>query len=288
MAKGMLAGFYNIQLAFRDSNGYPMGQQSDPDNVSNGTITSVYRVPHGVNVTPPNPTSVVATDYGGQRIRAQQYLGVSDLGQGTLTLSEFDETFHGYVTGSSVDTTTASGISQTVDNSTVATLPRFILLADAGFTNSVTGATKRATYIFPNVQIRPQPETITQDGGVNPNPLTYDLIPSLSTNTGYGRTFANTSLNAAENSALYVRLIGDDAYTLTTFVDDAADTDITMGFLPTSNVVDGSINIFSSNGANDASNVTALNTSTGVATVVSGTAGDIRAFAYQTKFVAIP
>jgi len=288
MAKGMLAGFYNIQIAFRDSNGYPMGQETDPDNVSAGTITSVYRMPNSVDLTPPAPSSVIATNFGGQRIRGQVYLGVGDLGTGTMTVSEFDETFHAYVTGSSVDTTTASGISQTVDNTTTNSLPRFVMLADVLFDNSVSGATESLTFVFPNVQFRPQPTTLTQDGGVNPTPMTYEIIPSLSSNTGYGLTLANTSLNATNNQALYVMLRGSNAYTLTTFVDDGADTDITMGFLPTSSVVDGSINIFSSNGADDAADVSALSTSTGEATVVSGTSGDIRVFAYQTQFADIP
>ena len=285
-ANGMIAGIYSGWIAFRDSNGYPIGTETDPDDVSNGTTTHAYRIKHPISIGAPDITREIATRKGGQAIRGQRQLGVGNIGPFEMVLDAFDEQFHAYVSASAVDETTMTGWAITAPNTKKGVLPKFVLGMTVGF-ETEDGAAEFLNYIYSNVQIDPVIPGGGQDGGENPNPLTYQVTPDYSLRTGLGRLLSGMSLSVAEDSDLMIAVRNDKPITLTTYVDDNAAGTFTLGYRPTSDDETGAAeNSITKNGATTA--VTSVSKTTGVVTqVAAGDAADIWVAAYPTDYVAI-
>jgi len=283
---GMIAGIYNGWIAFRDSNGYPIGTETAPDDVSNGTTTHAYRIKHPISIGAPDITREIATRKGGQAIRGQRQLGVGNIGPFEMVLDAFDEQFHAYVSASAVDETTMTGWAITAPNTKKGVLPKFVLGMTVGF-ETEGGAAEYMNYIYSNVQIDPVIPGGSQDGGENPNPLTYQVTPDFSLRTGLGRLLSGMSLSVAEDSDLMIAVRNDKPITLTTYVDDNAAGTFTLGYRPTSDDETGAAeNSITKNGTTTA--VTSVAKTTGLVTqVAAGTAGDIWVVAYPTDYVAI-
>ncbi len=284
---GRLAGDFYIWVALRNSSGYPMGDDTTPDAVSNGETKHAYYLPDRIiEHTVPTPTVDVATFRAGLTILGQRQMGISDLGTFTISLPSYDEKFNNIIGGSAVDETTASGINITAPNTLNADLPQLILGIVMGYQRN-DGTNQFLTQIWTNVQIQPITQAAGQDSGVNPQPQVYTVTPNTSTRTPMGFLFSATALAVQDNKDMVVGLIHDDPFTITTNIDDGAATSITMGYRPTSSLVDGTVNMFTADGVDDNANVSALSTTTGVATVTAGSAGEVRVFTYATNFVAI-
>jgi hypothetical protein len=183
-AKGVNVGAYHAQIAFRDSNGYPQGVNTTPDTLTPDTTNNMYYIQGLMDFTPEVPSTGSQTNFGGNSIISKTAVGVTDLGNATFQLSQFDETLDAYLRKTSVDVATIDGWAISPDNVGQTDIPRFVFIASARFTNSVDGSDEWMNYVYPNCQITTSQEAAMSqvDGDVtNPNPLQYTLTPSRST-----------------------------------------------------------------------------------------------------------
>lgn len=283
---GMIAGAYRAQVCYRDSNGYPKGVDSTPDAVSNGATMHPYLIPGFVECTAPTATRSIAQRRAGQVITGQRALGVSDLGNFTLTLADYDETFNSIVGETAVDVSLATDVAMSAPNSNNPDPPALILLLTMGF-QSVAGVDQYLTYIYNNVQITNVIPGVTQADGVNPNPLAYTVIPRSSPRTALGYLYSATGLTVYNNSDIAVCLRYTSPFSITTYIDDASATSFVTGYRPVSADHAGVVNYFTKNGATSHANVSGFSTTTGATTHTAGSAGDIWVATYATDFVAI-
>ncbi len=283
---GMIAGAYRAQICFRDSNGYPKGQDSTPDAVTNGATMSPYLIPGFVEVGAPTPTRQIAQRRAGQTVTGQKALGVSDLGNFPLTLSDYDETFNAMIGESSVDVSLATEVAMSAPNALNPDPPGMILLLSMGF-QTVAGVDQYLTYIYNNVQITNTIPGVTQADGVNPNPLQYTVIVRSSPRTALGYLYSATGLAVYNNTDIAVCLRYTSPFSITTYIDDASATSFVTGYRPVSADHAGAVNYFTKNGATSHANVSGFSTTTGATTHTAGSAADIWVATYATDFVAI-
>lgn len=287
MSIGFQFGFYEAQVAFRNSNGYPMGVQTSPDAVSNGTTTHAYRITGGVSCTAPQASFNRNSARGGMKYYGAVVTGLNDIQGMTLTLAHFDPLLDSYLRGYTVDTTNG-GTSNvlTAPNSFRGEPPQMILMLTRGYV-STTGTRKFITYGFSNVTFSPIEPGFSQDAGENTSPMAYTIELAPSTRTFYGMTLSSTSLVLEDNTEFYQRLETTYRVGLTTYVDDASATSFVVGYRPVTSDNDNTINVFLKNGANAASSVSGFSTTTGATTHTAGTAADIWTALYGTRFTAI-
>jgi hypothetical protein len=284
---GHLAGFYHAQVMIRDSNGYPKGSLATPNSPVNGTAYHAYKITGPVSASAPTPTREIATFRGGMVTLGQRALGTSDFGTFDFTTSAMDEVLDALFGGSSNDTTNFGTANVAgAPNTMNANLPQFILALTAGFQTS-DGTNRFMTWFYPNVQIAPPGYPISQDGGVNPNPTAFTVIPSASTRTAQGYLFSATTMGLSENKDIVHRLRTDNPIAITTYVDDGSATTIAVGYRPTNSEHAGAVNIFTKNGVKADDQVSGFSTTTGATTHTAGSAGDIWVITYETNFVAI-
>lgn len=287
VSTGHFAGFLYAQVMFRNSSGYPMGGDSTPNSVSNGDVKHAYKLTGPVTADIPTPTRNIATFYGGQGILGQLDLGVSDFGTFNLQLSAYDETFTGYITGTTPDVTNV-GTSNvlTAPNSTKTNAPQFILALTTYF-QTTDGTNRYATLLFPSVTIAPAFPSLTQDAGTNPQALTYVVTPTTSTRSPFGYLNSALSLGLQDNKDIMYVWRTDNPVTFTTYIDDGSSTSFVLGYRPTNSEHAGAVNVITKQGLVNHTNVSAINTSTGVVSNTAGSASDVWVIAYETSFVSI-
>ncbi|MCL4253622.1 MAG: hypothetical protein KJ043_07585 [Anaerolineae bacterium] len=285
-SRGIPVGAYYMLIAKRDNNGYPVGLVPDPETISNGTTMQPYLIRSLVNFTPEDRAIGVIANKGGQRVISKTLVGTDDVGDATFTLSEYDETFLALIKQVTVDVTTIDGLAQTASNANQDEFPRFFVLFGTRFTDSRDGMDYWLTDVYGNAQIyQPSGRTISQDTGVNPNPLTFTLTPSLSTKHIDGRNFSESSgLMVKSASDMRVTIRSRRPLAFTSHKALAADTSYALGYRPIYDTASGATNnSFTKNGATFPA--TALNTSTGILTFTAGADGDFHVGLYQTAFV---
>jgi hypothetical protein len=288
MVQDFQYGAYYLQIARRDANGYPKGIVSDPDTVANDTTMHAYLMSNIISFTPPVPTRELATDRGGQTIRAQADMGVSDFGIATVELSEFDDVFNSYITNTGVEATNPSGFRQAAMNVNNVDVPSWFVVATAQV-QSRSGSTitkKYRHWVLPNAQIRPATPAISQNGGVNPNPLSYEIVPNTSYRTLTGELFSATDMSVEfDNDIMYTILstypIGITSYT----GNNATPETFILGYRPLTTQATTSDKLLTQNGVADT--ISTLSVTTGVVTTPQGTAGDIFVCVYSTIYQAI-
>ncbi len=288
MVQDFQYGAYYLQIAFRDSNGYPKGQQTSPDSVANDTTMHAYLMKNIISFTPPTPTRELATDRGGQKIRAQADMGVSDFGVATLELSEFDDVFHSYITASSIDTGTPTGWRQAGVNVNNVDIPAMFVIATAQVQSiSGTSITKKYRHwILPNAQIRAATPNVSQGSGVNPNPLSYEIVPNVSYRTLTGELFSATAMAVEDDNDLFYTILTSNPIGITSYTANAANPEtFTLGYRPLTTQATTSDKVLTQNGVADT--IVSLSTTTGVLTTATGTAGDIYTIVYETSYQAI-
>jgi len=286
MSKDFLYGVFYVQYAFRDNSGYPMGSTIAPDAVADGTTTHAVLMTNPVAFTPPAPTFETAIDFGGQKILAQKDLGVSGFGTGTLTLSEFDDSFHTHVTGGTVDSAQVSGWRSVGLNVNQVTSPSFVLIVSTKAFDTVASADKWSHWIFPNCQIKVTPPGASQSGGVNPTPLEYTIVPNTSIRDASGELFSGMTMTLQDNADILIRKQTGNPLGLTTYVEAAtpANTFIT-GYRPVTATVDDSDKIFTADGLVIAAS--SHNVTTGVVVTTSITQSQKVVSLYETVYTAI-
>lgn len=280
---GHIAAFYHAGIAFRDSNGYPKGTQTSPDNVTNGTTTSMYKLTGTVKAGIPNITREIAKFRGGQAILGQMALGISDFGSSDLSLSAYDEVLNAYITASVADIVTASAHVLTAPNTNLSAPPQFVILLTAGFQTTPGGVNKFISLIYPNGQIYPPGFGFSQDSGVNPNPAGHTIVPTISNRLHTGHLVSASALALVNNSDLFFIHRSDNPIWVTTYVAQASATTFTLPYKPLSNDTTGAINIVTKNGVNFTP--VSISTSTGVVTIASATGGDIYVVVFPTNFL---
>lgn len=282
MANGMIAGIGYPWVAYRDLNGYPVGQNKTPNTKVNGTLYTPYITKYPVTFTPATPTRQQAVRRGQQGIRGKRDMGISDLGNAQLVLDAYNEELHAIVSGTNIDTTTMSGWSATSQNVGQDELPQLIFGISIGFTNS-NGLKEWMTCVYHNCQIAPVMPQSSQEGGVNPNPLTYEIIPDMSSRQGFGRLFSASNLDVVDDNDMFTVFRYRDPIFVETFVKDGTENEVQLTYLPTTSDATGAAtNSLTNNGATQA--VTSISTSTGLMTLASATtAADIFVAAYPTR-----
>lgn len=286
MSKDFLYGMYYLQWCFRDSNGYPMGTVTDPDNVADGTTTHSYLLSNPVEYTAPSPSFGRAIDRGGQTVRAQVDMGVTDFGEGSFSLSELDDTIWAYWNGSSVDSATVSGWRQVAMNvNNITAPPGFIIISTKAY-DYENSANVWSHWIYPNAQIRVTLPSASQSDGENPNPWELTLIPNTSNRTLTGHLFSATGMNVTQNTDIGYRVQTAKQIAITTYVVDAVPTQtFSLGYRPSSSLVDNSDKVITQNGVTDS--VTSVNTTTGVVTGSGLLQSEKIVAVYETEYTAI-
>lgn len=281
--KGMVAGMYHAFIMKRDSNGYPMGQLADPNAPAVATVYPPYKIPGIVGWVPPIPASEIATRRGGQKVLGQRRLGISGLGQGQLTLSDYDETFLSLIGGSAVDVATHTENALSAMNSQAFDIPQMFLMLVAGFQNDA-GTNKFLTGGYNNVQVDQVDTPMSQNAGDNPNGPVFNVTPSTSLRTPTGMLFSATGMAVVDDKDINWRNHNSSNRGLwvDTYIDDGIATTFALTYKPIDTDETGITNMITKNGVLTA--VTSIVLATGVVTITPGTSGDIWVVAYPTDY----
>lgn len=281
---GHIAGFYQAQFMFRNSNGYPMGTQSNPDGVGAGTTTHSYLMTGPVEAGEPTAEYDEAEFFGGQSYLGKRDLGLASIGSFDLTLSARDEVLESYITATTADVTTVSSHVLTAPNVRKTTPVQGMLALTMGWQDSV-GTNKYLTYLYHSVSMRRPMGGASSAGGRNPNARSLRVTPTLSTRTGLGYLFSATGISVTENSDIMLEIRHDNFLAFTTYVAANAATTFVLGFRPLSTDVLNTTNVVTKNGVTFAP--VSISATTGVVTIASATTLDIYNVAYPTNRVAI-
>lgn len=291
-SRGHIAGVYYAQIGFRDSNGYFKGTQSSPDSVANGTTTSAYKLLGPVSATALQPTYQIAEFFGAQAYLGSVDLGASAFGGFEITLSAHDDTFHSYISKTAVDSTIASAYSVTAPNTGLSSPPQFFLILSMGYQKE-DGTNWFIHYIYNNVQFRRgNLGAASNQGGTNPNPLTYAVRLARSTRTLFGYLYSATTLAVANNSDVMTEYKTQYAITATCLVGDgtvgAAGTELQLPYLPaTSDATGAASNVITKGGVLQAAS--SVSTTTGKVTYAAApAAATVNIVVPTTAFVASP
>jgi hypothetical protein len=282
-----IQGSYNIQVMRLSVDGLAMGTALNPNSVTAGTSLPAYIVEHPVSLGSLRPSRELATDRGGQRIRGQRDLGASDLGTLEMVMSDYDMGFDAVVSGSVVNDTTIEGFTQGAPNLLQERLPQVAILFTAGAQSrddDEYGTDKQLAQLFIGTVAGGNPSA-SQSGGVNPNPMTYTLTPTVFATLPNGVTLESLNLGYSEN--IVHHMITTDYLYVYTYVAAGADTEITLPYLPLYTDNDGSTyNWITENGVT--AGVTSISATTGIVVIPSATALDTWVFIYPTAFVPSP
>ena len=282
--KGMVAGMYHAFIMFRDSVGYPMGQLATPDAPVQLTVYSPYKIPGIVGWVPPVPASEIATRRGGQKVLGARRVGISSLGQGQLTLSDYDETFLSLIGGSTIDVATHTEHAMSSMNSQEFDIPQLFLMLVAGFQNDV-GTNKFLTGGYINVQIDQLDTPMSQNAGDNPNGLVFNVTPSVSLRMPTGMLFSASALAVQDDKDINWRDHNSEnaGIWIDTYIDDGIATTFTLTYRPLSTDATNITNIVTKEGI--ATAPTTIVDTTGVVTITPGTADDIWVVTYPTNYI---
>lgn len=278
-----------LQIMFRDSNGYPQGQDTSPDVKSTPQTDNAYVVPGLVDFTEGNTVYPAVTNLAAGGIRNTTPVAASDYGTPTFTLSEEDETLNAYLTDSTVDVATNTAGSWRGENVSRTTFPTLMVAMTAQVT--LENSTEYYdTWIYPSC-------TITRSAGagagqvtgdvINPNPLTYQLKLALSTRDITGFLFSATGMALEGNKGARIKHRTLKRVGYTTWTADGIATTFVLGYRPTSTDETGAVeNNITNDGVLQA--VTSVALATGLVTVLAaGDDGDIFCVEYHTDFAAI-
>jgi hypothetical protein len=294
--RNFIAGFFYLEVIVLDDDGYGIGTLKTPNSPTNGTLYTPYRLTHPVSIPALTPSVERATDRGGQKIRGEVDLGLSEFGTFDLVVSNRDFTFDAIISGSSVSTVWGGAQMLTPDSNRV-TLPRLALVATLGSRSrddSGYDAAGRLTIVYPSVTIRVGGQSGSQDGGVNPNAVTYTVTPSETGVLFNGQTFIGAApeglgADLESGKALMHMLSSEYQYSSATFIGNGTEDEITLPFRPLSSVT----SITSPNSpvvvTVEGTRVvpSSINTTTGVVTLSTApTAGQRVVIIYPTNFVA--
>lgn len=283
MANEFLYGAYYVQIARRDSDGYPMGTLATPDVPVNGSEYDAYLMRNIRNVTQPQPAVEYVIDRGGQKIRTKKYLGITDYGEATIEFSERDDIFHTLITSTNVVVDYPSNWRQTARNVNIETPPSWFVIVSvqSEMIDDITGniTPKWFHHVFENVQFFAQEAGASQNGGDTPNPLVYNMVVNRSFRHIDGKMFEDAGFNVTADSDIYTTIESNNPIALTTYVEHGTpDGTFISGYLPLTATTTGD-KALTLEGAQVA--ITSASVSTGSTVAAAGTVGQRFVYIYE-------
>lgn len=216
-----------LQMAYRDSDGYPIGVQSDDvivaaDDAAVGETYHAVTVNGYVSHTAPVKEIEYATDQSDGTNKGKVPMGITDYGTGEIELSEEDELALNMIRNARSDTTLNTAWTVTSGNDTSITSPAMILMFTDRVRNQKTGQFRYRNKIYHNATITvTTPSGASQSGGVNPNNMTWSYDPSPSDRaSALGYLFSDTTLDVEEDNDTYSIVWSDNPLSFTTYIGD--------------------------------------------------------------------
>lgn len=288
MSRGNLYSFEKVFVWRVDDNGIAMGQLN-PDSLGSPPLTSHARELFGpITGTLPNASQVAATFRGGGRAEGRAAMGLNEIGEGTLNLSQLDADAMAFLRGSSVDTTSMTNVEIFArDNTRPSSVQvgMMLILRYQQRSGAQAGQNRYATIVYPLVEATLSIGNVTQEAGQNPTPATLTFQPSLSTRFPTGVAFSSNQ-GWYNNEEFEYILVSEYGFALTAFVGDGTATTYTLGYRPVYNTVTSGLTNqwFARDGVLLAPS--SVNTSTGVVTLAAaGASGQRHVALYQTAYI---
>jgi hypothetical protein len=282
---------YYAQIAFRDGTGYPMGNDTTPDDVTAADVKNAYLIQGLIDLNPGVATFPVVTNQGGQRVISKTPMPSNDYGAPTFSLSQRDEQLDAYLGSHTLDTSYNAEWMLRAANVAQEDFPSFMMIFSVQATDSTTMQQWWDNYCFYNCRVIKTGEAgagqVTGDA-TNPNPFTYTIYPALASRHTSGTSISALSLSVKNNEDAWGYVRADNPLGLTTFIGNGAGTaSFALGYRPVSDDATGSAqNNITENGTQDAP--TSVSTTTGVVALTGGWTLDAKVVAlYETNFVAI-
>jgi hypothetical protein len=216
-----------LQIAYRDSDGYPIGVQSDDeivaaDDAALGETYHAVTVNGFVSYTAPTKEIEYATDVSDGTNKGKTAMAITDYGTGEIVLSEEDELALNMVKDARSDVTINTSWTVTSDNGTSITSPSMIIMVSTRVRNQKNGNYRWKNQIFHNATITvTTPAGSSQSGGVNPNTMTwnYEVAPS-DRGSVLGYLFSGTTLEVEEDNDTSSIVWSDNPLSFTTYIGD--------------------------------------------------------------------
>lgn len=259
---------------FLDSSGYPMGVDSTPDTVANGSDTGGYVYDKNISLGGIPKSHETIQFKGGGRVWSKNIIGNSDIGNMPLSMSGEDPTLEAYFNNTVVDTTTNSNVVGWSHNLGNSEFPNFMSVHYSRY-HDVNGDTKwRSYFVLNHGVIQPSGASLSDSGGTNPNPVSYEFVPTPHNRLPWGQLFsANSNISVANDRDYEWIIEADYPYGIHTYVDDNSGTSdaFTLQYTP-AQTDDGYFFIYN-NGVDDSSNV-AVASDGDVSLTAANSAGD--------------
>lgn len=285
-SRGNVYTFISLQIWRRDSAGRCVGQM-DPDSLTPGTTSHAFRGYGPITATLPDVTFTSIDFRGGGSWEGTADGGLESVGEGEITLSQMDGALEAFVQGGLVDTTSLVNTSIWASNSRNPT-PRdvgLMLIMKVQDRSVAVGQTRYFHVLYPSVQMRTKITNLTQEGGLNPSPMTLTFKPQAATVFPVGIAFG-ANQGWYENSEFSYRHSSQYPFALTTFVQNNSDTTYTTLYKPVyETVTDGKTNNwYTVNGA--ATAPTSHAAASGLVTLAAaGTSGHLAIAMYQHNWI---
>jgi hypothetical protein len=280
--------FEHMQVWRVNSSGQAVGQ-ADPDNFANGATSHAYKLKGPVTANLPQIGYLLTIFKAGGTIQGQADTGVDTIGTFEITLADLDATLSALVQGGLVDTTslTNATIFGMNDNNPSPNDIGLMLTARYQGRASTPGVNEFLSVVFPLCQARLRLNSISGEGGVNPNPITMTVTPRMASKFPNAVAFA-ANQGWYDNKSLMYFKSAQWPYSLTVFKQDGVDDTYVTGYRGKSSAVatGNTTNWFTIGGTPTAP--TSYDPATGVVTLAAaGSAAVIATALYQTGFVAI-
>lgn len=273
MPEGLIGTYKSSMYAFRDSDGYAMGQLVTPDSPVVDTVYGGYFYDKHIDISGIALTYEKRQGFAGGKIWTQRVVGISDIGDVTINISGRNTTLEGYISGFTPDTTTVASATGMSRNASNPTPPKMISVHHEEFDNADGSAMWQSHFIL-NAQFRNEGGTPAGQGsGQNPNAFPYVATVDFSLRLPWGQLYsANANNVVSDNRDVSYDIISAYRYLIATYICDGTEVTYTLPYKPASSTV-GDHYVYR-NGT--ALTLSSVSVSTGVATMPSaGSSGDI-------------
>lgn len=287
MSRANLFSFDKVFFWRVDDNGIAVGQLN-PDSLGSPPLTSHAKEIFGpITGTLPSASQVTATFRGGGRAEGRAAMGLQEVGEGSLNLSQVDADLMALLSGANVDSTSMTNVQIFGRDNTRPSAVQgglMLILRRQVRSGASAGKNKYATIVYPLVEARLSFNSLTQEGGQNPTPATLTFQPSVGQRFPTGVAF-NSNQGWYNNEEFEYVLFSEYGFALTAFIGDGTATSYTLAYRPVYNTVTSGLTNqwFARDGALVAPS--SVNVSTGVVTLAgAGSSGQRHVAFYQTAY----
>lgn len=262
----------------------------DPDNLTPNTTSHAYEVFGPITMTPAQAEFDEFQFRGGGSFEGSADGGLRQVNAGSIQVSQMDAALMAFFMGSNVDTTSLVNASIYAPDSLRPSARQIGLMLIARVQSresASSGQNKYLHWLYPLVQARMRPPQLTQEGGVNPSPITIDFKAQVAARFPTGVAFGSNQ-GWYQNSEYQFFINADNPYHLTVYVQNAVATTYIAGYRPVSSTITGGNTTNWHTVDSVVTALSSLSTTTGVATLAAaGTSGKVARLLYQTQRVAI-